>query len=178
MEMLRYGNVALDVDRGSLRDANGAEVALRPKSLGLLLTLARNRGQVLRVREIRRAIGDPEGQILRTIIKRGCLDVEVRTASKRLDERRFGNGGGAKRSGPPGGALIVEALEGEVCDVLGRERYERGEGEKAGDRNGYRAGKVKTAEGAVEYSAPQVRDTPEPFVSSVAGGAFGAQART
>jgi len=27
--------------------------------------------------------------------------------------------------------------------------------------------KVKTAEGAVEYSAPQVRDTPEPFVSRV-----------
>jgi len=74
--------------------------------------------------------------------------------------------------------IVEEALEGEVCDVLGRERYERGEGEKAGDRNGYRAGKVKTAEGAVEYSAPQVRDTPEPFVSSVAGGAFGAQART
>jgi len=33
--------------------------------------------------------------------------------------------------------------------------------------NGYRAGKVKTAEGAVEYSAPQVRDTSEPFVSRV-----------
>jgi hypothetical protein len=26
---------------------------------------------------------------------------------------------------------------------------------------------MKTAEGAVDYSAPQVRDTPEPFVSSV-----------
>ena len=50
--------------------------------LSLLLTLARNRGRVLCVREIRRAIGDPEGQILRTIIKRGCLDVEVRTTSK------------------------------------------------------------------------------------------------
>ena len=63
--------------------------------------------------------------------------------------------------------IVEEALEGEVSDVLGRERYERGEGEKAGYRNGYRTGKVKTAEGAVEYSAPQVRDTPEPFVSSV-----------
>jgi transposase-like protein len=63
--------------------------------------------------------------------------------------------------------IVEEALEGEVADVLGRERYERGEGEKAGYRNGYRPGKVKTAEGAVEYSAPQVRDTPEPFVSSV-----------
>jgi putative transposase len=63
--------------------------------------------------------------------------------------------------------IVEEALEGEVCDVLGRERYERGEDEKAGYRNGYRTGRVKTAEGAVEYSAPQVRQTPEPFVSSV-----------
>ncbi len=57
--------------------------------------------------------------------------------------------------------IVEEALEGEVSDVLGRERYERGEGEKAGYRKGYRTGKVKTAEGAVEYSAPQVRDTPD-----------------
>ena len=64
--------------------------------------------------------------------------------------------------------LIVEgALEGGVSDALGRERNERGEGEKAGYRNGYRRGKMKTAEGAVEYSAPQVHDAPEPFVSSV-----------
>ena len=63
--------------------------------------------------------------------------------------------------------IVEEALEGEVSDVLGRERYERGEGEKAGHRNGYRPGRMKTAEGAVDYSAPQVRDTPEPFLSSV-----------
>ena len=63
--------------------------------------------------------------------------------------------------------IVEEALEGEVSDALGRERYERGEDGKAGYRNGYRPGKVKTAEGAVDYSAPQVRDTPEPFVSSV-----------
>ena len=63
--------------------------------------------------------------------------------------------------------IVEEALEGEVADVLGRERYERGDGEKAGYRNGYRPGKVKNAEGAVDYSAPQVRDTPEPFISGV-----------
>ena len=63
--------------------------------------------------------------------------------------------------------IIEEALEGEVADVLGRERYARGDGEKSGYRNGYRTGKVKTAEGAVDYSAPQVRETPEPFVSRV-----------
>ncbi len=63
--------------------------------------------------------------------------------------------------------IVEEALEGEVSDALGRERYERGEDGKAGYRNGYRPGKIKTAEGAVDYSAPQVRDTPEPFVSNV-----------
>jgi transposase-like protein len=63
--------------------------------------------------------------------------------------------------------IVEEALEGEVADVLGRERYERGDGEKAGYRNGYRPGKMKTAGGAVDYFAPQVRDTPEPFVSGV-----------
>ena len=63
--------------------------------------------------------------------------------------------------------IVEEALEGEVSDVLGRDRCVRGEGEKAGYRNGYRPGKVKTAEGAVDYSAPQARDTAEPFVSKV-----------
>jgi TolB-like protein len=93
VEMLRFGNVVLDMSRGSLRDGDGAEVALRPKSLDLLLTLARNPGRVMSrdelfdlvwpnvtvtqdsiaqcVREVRRAIGDPEGRILRTIVKRG-----------------------------------------------------------------------------------------------------------
>ena len=51
--------------------------------------------------------------------------------------------------------IVEEALEGEVSDALGRERYERGEDGKAGYRNGYRPGKMKTAEGAVDYSAPQ-----------------------
>ncbi len=63
--------------------------------------------------------------------------------------------------------IVEEALEGEVSDALGRERYERGEDGKNGYRIGYRPGKIKTAEGAMDYSAPQVRDTPEPFVSNV-----------
>jgi hypothetical protein len=37
-EKLQFVNVALNVDRGSLRDSNGAEVALRPKSLNLLVS--------------------------------------------------------------------------------------------------------------------------------------------
>ena len=63
--------------------------------------------------------------------------------------------------------ILEEALEGEVSDVLGRERYERAPGEAQGYRNGYRGGHMKTAEGMVEFSTPQVRDTAEPFVSAI-----------
>jgi Transposase, Mutator family len=63
--------------------------------------------------------------------------------------------------------ILEEASEGEVRDEIGRERYERADGEARGYRNGYRPGQMKTAEGMVEFSAPQVRDTPEPFVSAI-----------
>jgi TolB-like protein len=102
--MLRFGNLVLDMSRGSLRDSGGTEVALRPKCLDLLLTLARNPGRIMSrdelfdavwpdvtvtedsiaqcVREVRRSIGDPEGRILRTVVKRGyCLDIEVQSAT-------------------------------------------------------------------------------------------------
>src|ERR1700723_1726557 len=41
-ETLRLVNVMLDLSRGCLRDSGGAEIALRPKSLEVLLALARN----------------------------------------------------------------------------------------------------------------------------------------
>ena len=41
--------------------------------------------------------------------------------------------------------IVEEALEGEVSDALGRDRYERGEDGKAGYRNGYRPGKEEPA---------------------------------
>jgi transposase-like protein len=63
--------------------------------------------------------------------------------------------------------ILEEALEGEVRDRLGRERYERAKGEAAGYRNGYRTGRMRTAEGMVEYAAPQVRDAAEPFASAI-----------
>ena len=56
--------------------------------------------------------------------------------------------------------IVEEALEAEVRDEVGRERYERADGEASGYRNGYRTGRMKTAEGVVEFAAPQVRDTP------------------
>ena len=51
--------------------------------------------------------------------------------------------------------IIEEALEGEVEELLSREYYARGGG--SGHRNGYRRGKLDTAEGRVEYAVPQVR---------------------
>ena len=62
-----------------------------------------------------------------------------------------------------------EALEAEVGEALGRECHERAEGAPSGYRNGVRTGRLATAEGMLEYSAPQLRQTPEPFVSAIRG---------
>jgi adenylate cyclase len=98
--VLRVGNFVLDLAAGCLRDSSGAEVPIRPKSLDLLAVLARNAGRTMSkdelleavwpgihvtedslvqsVRDVRRAVGDPEGFSLRTIPKRGyLLDVAV-----------------------------------------------------------------------------------------------------
>ncbi len=63
--------------------------------------------------------------------------------------------------------IVEEALEGEAADVLGRGYYEPGAVAGSGYRNGYRRGKLKTAEGAIEYGVPQVSDRAEPFRSKV-----------
>ena len=63
--------------------------------------------------------------------------------------------------------IIEEALEGEARDVLGRGYYARGAAPGAGYRNGYRTGRVRSAEGAIDYSAPQIADRSEPFRSHV-----------
>src|SRR6516165_8910870 len=62
--------------------------------------------------------------------------------------------------------IIEEALEGEACDVLGREYYARGAAPGAGYRNGYRTGRLDSAEGRIEYSAPH--RSARRFVSSCA----------
>ena len=63
--------------------------------------------------------------------------------------------------------IVEEALEGEATDAVGRDYYARGAAPGAGYRNGYRRGRLKTAEGAVEYSAPQIADRVEPFRSKI-----------
>jgi hypothetical protein len=63
--------------------------------------------------------------------------------------------------------IVEEALEGEACDAVGRDYYEHGAQPGQGYRNGYRAGRLKTAEGAMEYSAPQIAGRDEPFRSAI-----------
>ena len=63
--------------------------------------------------------------------------------------------------------IIEEALESEASDVLGRGYYVRGAAPGSGYRNGYRTGRLKSAEGAIEYSTPQIADRAEPFRSRV-----------
>ncbi|RLC30885.1 MAG: hypothetical protein DRH37_04320 [Deltaproteobacteria bacterium] len=53
--------------------------------------------------------------------------------------------------------LVEQALEAVVHDVLGRDYYARRD-DQPGSRNGYRRRSLKTAEGSVEFSVPQVRD--------------------
>jgi transposase-like protein len=63
--------------------------------------------------------------------------------------------------------IIEELLEAEVSDRLGRGYYERGPGDGEGHRNGYRKGHLKTAEGEVAYSVPQIRGLAGAFRSRI-----------
>ena len=63
--------------------------------------------------------------------------------------------------------IVEEALEGEAGDALGRDYYAHGAQPGQGYRNGYRMGRLKTAEGLMEYSAPQIAGRDEPFRSAI-----------
>jgi len=63
--------------------------------------------------------------------------------------------------------IIEEALEGEAGDALGRDYYEHGAAAGQGYRNSYRTGRLKTAEGLMEYSAPHIAGRDEPFRSAI-----------
>jgi putative transposase len=63
--------------------------------------------------------------------------------------------------------IVEEALEGESRDALGREYYEHGAEPGRGYRNGSRTGRLKTAEGMIEYAAPQIAGRDEPFRSEI-----------
>src|ERR671936_149352 len=63
--------------------------------------------------------------------------------------------------------IVEEALEGEAGDTVGRDYYEHGAHPGQGYRNGYRTGRLKTAEGLMEYSAPQIAGRDAPFRSAI-----------
>ncbi|HJS83948.1 MAG TPA: winged helix-turn-helix domain-containing protein [Acetobacteraceae bacterium] len=91
----RFDCFTLDLVRGALLAAGGTEVALRPKAFALLRQLVENAGRLIErdeimaavwpgvivtddsvtqaVKEIRRALGDGEQRLLRTVPRRGFL---------------------------------------------------------------------------------------------------------
>jgi transposase-like protein len=62
--------------------------------------------------------------------------------------------------------MVQQALEQEVTDYLGRERYER-QPEVKGYRNGYKPGRIRSAEGEIAFELPQVRESSEPYRSTL-----------
>jgi len=63
--------------------------------------------------------------------------------------------------------VLQQALEQEVGDFLGRERYERRTDEQRGYRNGYEPGHIRSAEGEIGVRVPQVRDSDQPYRSKL-----------
>jgi hypothetical protein len=89
--------------------------------------------------------------------KRVPPSMRTRQALSELIEGRLGSPDGRAELVKLATRLIVEeALEAECRDALDRDYYERGAEPGRGYRNGVRAGRLKTAEGLIDYAAPQV----------------------
>lgn len=65
--------------------------------------------------------------------------------------------------------VMQTALEAEVTEFLGRDRYGRGERAREGSRNGYAETTVKTTAGPVTVERPKLRGTDEAFASRLFG---------
>ncbi len=63
--------------------------------------------------------------------------------------------------------IVEEALEAEAGEALGRDYYQHGGNPEQGYRNGNRWGRLKTAEGFMAFSAPQIAGRSEPFHSEI-----------
>ena len=63
--------------------------------------------------------------------------------------------------------IIEEAFEAESREAVGRGYYEHGAEPGQGWRNGVRTGRLKTTEGAIAYTAPQIAGRAEPFRSEI-----------
>ena len=98
--------------------------------------------------------GKRTNQKLNELLTHGVADGDARAELLKLAVRK----------------IVEEALEAEVAEAVGRGYYENGAEPGRGYRNGYRRGRLRTAEGAIEYGVPQVADRGEPFVSRVRAG--------
>lgn len=65
--------------------------------------------------------------------------------------------------------VMQAAVEAEVSEFLGRERYARGDRERVGYRNGHAELTVKTTAGPVVLERPKLRGTTQPFTSRLLG---------
>lgn len=65
--------------------------------------------------------------------------------------------------------VFQTALEAEVTEFLGRDRYARGERGREGLRNGYSPVSIKTTAGEVSLQRPKTRGTDEKFASRLLG---------
>ena len=65
--------------------------------------------------------------------------------------------------------VFQTALENEVTEFFGRERYARGERDREGSRNGYSPMTIKTTAGEVTLQRPKTRGTDEAFASRLLG---------
>lgn len=65
--------------------------------------------------------------------------------------------------------VFQTALEAEVSEFLGRERYARGERDRDGHRNGYSPVSIRTTAGKVTLQRPKTRGTNEAFASRLLG---------
>jgi hypothetical protein len=65
--------------------------------------------------------------------------------------------------------VMQAALEAEVSEFFGRDRYQRGQRERIGYRNGHTELTVKTTAGPVVLERPKVPGTSQPFVSRLLG---------
>src|SRR5207247_6483408 len=65
--------------------------------------------------------------------------------------------------------FMQPALKADITEFLGRDRYQRGEREQAGSRNGYTPMSVKTTAGEVTLERPKLRGTGTAFASRLLG---------
>lgn len=152
--LLVIGDFVLDLDRGRLRQSGGDGIPLRPKSLQLLEVLASNPGRLMTkaqlldsvwpsihvtedslfqcIRDVRRALGDLDGRMLRTIAKKGYLldvPVEVHTGdpanapSQRTDSPSLAVLPFAEDGGEQGEGYFAEGFTSDLLAGLCRIRW-------------------------------------------------------